>query len=73
MTQGDITMKKIATTENLVDMLIKPILVLKFKHFAIGHDCLHVAISFRGFWKRRHEEVLCCDLIKFKSRWRFVM
>jgi hypothetical protein len=32
MTHGDITMKKIATAENLVDMLTKPIHVLKFKH-----------------------------------------
>jgi hypothetical protein len=32
VTQGNITVKKIATTKNPADMLINPILVLKFKH-----------------------------------------
>jgi hypothetical protein len=32
MTQGDITVKKIATAENPTDMLTKPLLILKFKH-----------------------------------------
>jgi len=29
---ADITLKKIATVENLADMLTKPVPVLKFKH-----------------------------------------
>jgi hypothetical protein len=32
VTQGDIIVKKIVTAENLVDMLTKPLLILKFKH-----------------------------------------
>lgn len=32
ITHSDITMKKIAAVENVVDMLTKPIHFLKFKH-----------------------------------------
>jgi hypothetical protein len=32
VTQGDIIVKKIATTENPVDMLTKPLPILKLKH-----------------------------------------
>lgn len=32
VTQGDIIVKKIGTTENPANMLTKPVLVLKFKH-----------------------------------------
>jgi hypothetical protein len=32
VTQGDITVKKIATAENPADMLTKPLPILKFKH-----------------------------------------
>ena len=56
MTHGDITMKKIATADNVVDMLTKPIPVLKFAYFDFP----------KGFKRKSHEEILCCDLIKFK-------
>jgi hypothetical protein len=32
VTQGDIIVKKIATAANSVDMLTKPLPILKFKH-----------------------------------------
>ena len=67
---GEISLQKVDTKDNPVDMLTKIVPAIKFNHYLDLINILYVCVRHRG-----EDKVDICsllDLMVFKSRWRIV-